>query len=150
MHWQIFSMGLYSARSSAVAVKGVVGQQFSGSLRAGNFSLTAGFPVSTLVQGIPVSAGDLQARPSAFVLFQNFPNPFNPTTALRYELPTTSMVTLTVYDILGREVALLVKEKKNAGRYEVKFDAAGLSSGVYFYRIEAEDFVQVKKLHVIR
>jgi chitinase len=85
-----------------------------------------------------------------FVLFNNYPNPFNPSTTIRYELPKTSQVILSVYDILGREVSVLVNERKDAGVHEVKFDAAGLASGVYFYRLQAGNFVQTRKLLLVR
>jgi hypothetical protein len=73
----------------------------------------------------------------AITLHQNYPNPFNPTTVISYQLPVASDVKLVVYDLLGREVRVLVNERKNAGSYEVKFDASGPSSGVYFYRLQA-------------
>ena len=90
------------------------------------------------------------AVPDQFTLHQNYPNPFNPGTTIRYELPRTSMVKLGVFDVLGRVVSVPVNERKNAGSHEVKFDAAGYSSGVYFYRMQAGDFEQVKKLTVVR
>jgi N-acetylneuraminic acid mutarotase len=74
--------------------------------------------------------------PKHFVLEQNFPNPFNPTTVVSYQLPVASDVRLAVYDMLGREVSVLVNERKEAGVHEVKFDGTSLASGVYFYRIE--------------
>lgn len=88
--------------------------------------------------------------PTIYALEQNFPNPFNPSTTIKFELPKTSHVTLTVYDVLGREVSLLVNEKKNAGSYHVKFDGSNLASGVYFYRIQAGDFVQTKRLLLLK
>jgi Secretion system C-terminal sorting domain len=81
---------------------------------------------------------------------QNYPNPFNPTTIITFELPTSPHLSLTVCDILGREVSLLVNEKKDAGVHEVKFDAAGLASGVYFYRLVAGSYVDTRKLLPIR
>lgn len=89
-------------------------------------------------------------RPENFHLYQNYPNPFNPTTTIRYGLPRSSAVRLSVYDILGREVTVLVDERKGAGSYEVKFDASGLASGVYFYRIQAGDFAEAKSLVVLK
>jgi photosystem II stability/assembly factor-like uncharacterized protein len=88
--------------------------------------------------------------PDGFSLSQNYPNPFNPSTTIKFELPKSSMVQLSVYDILGREVSVLVNERKNAGSYHVRFDGAGLSSGVYFYRIKTGDFTQTRKLCLIR
>jgi hypothetical protein len=88
--------------------------------------------------------------PLTYELCQNYPNPFNPTTSVTYRLPAASDVRLVVYDILGREVSVLVNERKNAGSYEVKFDAPGLSSGVYFYRLQAGDFVQTHKMLFVR
>ena len=88
--------------------------------------------------------------PGGARLFQNYPNPFNPSTTMKFELPKTSMVRLSVCDILGREVSVLVNERKNAGSYEVKFDASGLASGVYFYRLQAGAFVQTRRLLFLR
>jgi plastocyanin len=88
--------------------------------------------------------------PASFQLLQNYPNPSNPSTTIKYELPKASQVSLTVYDILGRVVSVLVNEKKEAGVYEVKFDASGLSSGVYFYRLIAGSNVQTRKLMLLR
>jgi len=81
---------------------------------------------------------------------QNYPNPFNPSTTIKYELPRASQVTLTVYDILGREVSVLVNERKNAGVYEVKFDGSRLSSGMYYYRIIAGDYVASRKMLILK
>ena len=95
--------------------------------------------------------------PDRYELFQNFPNPFNATTTIKYAIPKTVSVELKVFDILGREVNSLVNETKNAGYYEVEFDASSLASGVYFYRIKATpiggqagDFVQTKKMILLK
>ena len=88
--------------------------------------------------------------PSHYVLSQNYPNPFNPSTTIKYELPKASQVTLSVFDILGREVSVLANERKNAGVHEVKFDGSNLASGVYFYRIQAGDFIQTKRLLLLK
>ena len=85
-----------------------------------------------------------------YVLCQNFPNPFNPSTTIKYELPKASQVSLTVYDVLGRGVSVLVNERTDAGVHEVKFGGSGLSSGVYFYRIQAGSFVQTRKLSLLK
>ena len=88
--------------------------------------------------------------PSEYGLYQNFPNPFNPLTTIRYQIPKLSHVKLTVYDILGNLVAELVNEEKSPGEYSVSFNASSLASGVYFYRIEAGNFVQSKKLMILK
>ncbi len=97
------------------------------------------------------------AMPAEFRLEQNYPNPFNPSTniaytvgGIRHQVSGISNVRLSVYDILGREVAVLVNENKMPGAYKVRFDASGLSSGVYFYRLEAGTFVQTRKLVLLR
>jgi hypothetical protein len=88
--------------------------------------------------------------PKVFSLSQNYPNPFNPSTTIKYEVPKQSLVKLIVYDVLGREVATLVNTVKSAGRYEANFDASVLSSGVYFYRMESGEFIDVKKMLLIK
>ena len=87
---------------------------------------------------------------SQIVLYQNYPNPFNPSTVLRYQLPVASRVRLVVYDMLGKEVAVLVNEKKEPGSYQVQFDGRGLSSGLYFYRMEAGDFASAKRMLLLK
>jgi hypothetical protein len=88
--------------------------------------------------------------PDSYNLAQNFPNPFNPTTSIRYSIPKRSNVTLKVYDILGNEVANLVNEEKDQGVYTVNFNAIGLSSGIYFYTLRAEGFIQTKKMLLLK
>ncbi|MDO8550393.1 MAG: T9SS type A sorting domain-containing protein [Ignavibacteria bacterium] len=83
-------------------------------------------------------------------LSQNYPNPFNPFTTIKYQIPEDGIVTMKIYDILGKEVKTLVNEQKHSGRYEVQFDAGDLASGVYIYRIQVNDFVSVKKLMLLK
>lgn len=99
--------------------------------------------------------GNNSKVPQTFSLSQNYPNPFNPSTVIRYQVSEASKVTLKIYDILGREVAVLVKNgEKPAGTYEVTFNASTLSSGTYFYRLEAisptGEFVQTKKMLLMK
>jgi hypothetical protein len=89
-------------------------------------------------------------RPVEYSLRQNYPNPFNPSTTIRYEVPWASHVTITVYDMLGRQVSVLVNEMREAGVHEVKFDASNLASGVYFYFLRAGSFVDTKRLLLLR
>ena len=99
----------------------------------------------------PVSVEQINSViPQNFNLAQNYPNPFNPSTKISWQSPVSSHQTLKVYDVLGNEVATLVDEFRNAGTYEVTFEAAQLSSGIYFYRLQAGDFVQTKKMILIK
>jgi hypothetical protein len=88
--------------------------------------------------------------PQDFVLFQNYPNPFNPSTTIEFTLPHSSMVTLKIFNILGEEVSTLVSEELSTGKYEYKWDAADMVSGVYLYKITAGDFEQTKKLILLK
>ena len=87
--------------------------------------------------------------PSEFKLFQNFPNPFNPKTNIEFSIPKSEFVTLKVYNALGEEVATLVSEKLAAGQYKYDWDASGLASGVYLYKLQTENFVEIKKMLLI-
>ncbi|MBI4429797.1 MAG: T9SS type A sorting domain-containing protein, partial [Ignavibacteriales bacterium] len=99
---------------------------------------------------VPVATG-VETRPNndvleRFSLSQNYPNPFNPSTEIQFSLSRKSYVTLTIFDLLGREVATLISEELSAGSYSTHWDAAGLPSGVYLYRLQAGAFVETKKL----
>jgi hypothetical protein len=83
---------------------------------------------------------------SEFILNQNYPNPFNPTTTISYQIPEKRFVTISVYDVLGNEIATLVNKEQPAGKYDVEFDATRLSSGVYFYRLQAGSYFKIKKM----
>lgn len=115
------------------------------------FAATIGWVVANggLITGIGNNTSVLNL-PDNFNLSQNYPNPFNPTTKINYTLPTSGLVTLKVYDILGKEVASLVNEVKTSGRYEVQFNASNLSSGTYFYRLETGKFVETKKMLLLK
>jgi hypothetical protein len=104
-------------------------------------------PIAEMITSVETSSGGI---PTVFELSQNYPNPFNPSTTIKFELPKSSDVRLSVFDMLGREVSALVKERRDAGVHEVKFDGSNLASGVYFYRIQAGDFVQTRKLLLVR
>jgi len=102
------------------------------------------------VQTVTSVDNSTQNIPSRFILEQNFPNPFNPTTLINWQSPVSSHQTLTVYDVLGNEVATLVDEYKAAGSYNVEFDASGLSSGIYFYKLQAGSYVETKKMILMK
>jgi len=88
--------------------------------------------------------------PRDFALLGNYPNPFNPTTTLAFNLPRASQVQLAVFDLTGRHVATLVDGWQDAGRHQVIFDASDLSSGIYFYRLQAEEFSAVQKMVLLK
>ncbi len=88
--------------------------------------------------------------PNKYLLHQNYPNPFNPKTNIKYQLSQTKNVTLTVYDILGKMVNILVNQKQNPGIYEIIFDGSNLASGVYYYRLTAGDFTDIKSMIMIK
>jgi hypothetical protein len=125
-----------------------------------SFSIThpGGFPnvgsifvVDDLTLGATTGISDLpNAMPKAFGLGQNYPNPFNPTTTILYEVPEQSRVILTVTDLLGREVGVVVNQVQSAGRYKAVFDASALTSGVYYYRLTAGSFVKTNKMVLVR
>ncbi len=93
---------------------------------------------------------EVEIAPSAYSLSQNYPNPFNPVTSIKYQLPANAFVSINIYDVLGNEVAALINEVKPAGSYELQFDASALTSGVYFYRLQAGDFIDVKKMILMK
>ena len=89
-------------------------------------------------------------RPDKLLLSQNYPNPFNPATIIDYYIPKESFVQLRIYDLLGKEIFVLVNEKKKAGSYSIQFNATGLASGIYFYTLTSDGHSEVKKMHVLR
>ncbi|MCX6150335.1 MAG: ice-binding family protein [Ignavibacteriales bacterium] len=89
-------------------------------------------------------------RPLEYVITQNYPNPFNPTSAIRYAIPKIDFVKISIYDMLGKEIKVLVNEEKTPGNYEIIFDAKELASGIYFYKINAGEFSQIKKMILMK
>jgi hypothetical protein len=103
--------------------------------------------VQTLLTGSAVNVGE---APHGFALHQNYPNPFNPSSTIGFDLPVRSHVTLTVFDILGQQLLQLINGEVEAGYHDVRLEGTNLSSGVYFYRLRAGDFVQTKRLLLVR
>jgi len=101
---------------------------------------------------------NLAVTPEDFNFAQNYPNPFNPSTTISYSIPNSSFVTIKVFDVLGNEIAQLVNEEKSVGVYEITFDASGLSTGTYFYQVQAigtssgagRSFVETRKMILIK
>ncbi|MEO8209622.1 MAG: T9SS type A sorting domain-containing protein, partial [bacterium] len=97
-----------------------------------------------------IAANSISQTPEMFSLSQNYPNPFNPTTKINYSLPVSNFVSIKIFDVLGKEVVNLINERQNAGTYSVEFNAGNLSSGVYFYRIDAGEFTDIKRMVLIK
>jgi len=104
-------------------------------------------PLSEMITSVGGSSDGLVTN---FALEQNFPNPFNPSTTIRYSIPISEFVTLKVYDVLGNEVATLVNEEKPVGTYEVEFSSERLSSGIYYYELRAGQFTQTRKMIILK
>jgi len=139
--WTSVNRGLGDPEVLSLAVVGstlLAGTEIGGLWRA---------PLSDIVASAP---DESREAPETSTLFQNYPNPFNPRTMISFRLSAASDIRLTVYDMLGKEVAILINERKSPGSYEVPFDASGLSSGVYVCRLTAEQFVQARKMTVVR
>jgi Tfp pilus assembly protein PilX len=112
------------------------------------------FPSWFYPDGPPNSIQEKDVVPGSFKLNQNYPNPFNPVTIINYQLQSSSDVKLTVYDVLGKEIETLINKKQSAGSYNITFNATGLASGIYYYRIEAlsldENFIQTRKMMILK
>jgi hypothetical protein len=107
--------------------------------------------VKFLYTYIPVTSAGEELNPiNSYSLSNNYPNPFNPTTSIQYAIGSRQFVSLKVYNILGTEIETLVNEEKSAGNYELNWNAANLPSGVYFYKLQAGDFVQTKKMILLK
>jgi endo-1,4-beta-xylanase len=120
-------------------------------VRADSTGRPAFFWMAQYVKDNPVSVSESPSMlPAEFELGQNYPNPFNPATVVSSQLSVVSDVRLVIYDVLGREVSVLVNERRSAGTYRDVFDGTGLASGVYFYRLQAGNFVQTRKMILVK
>ena len=117
-------------------------------LYAGTYDYGVCFrPISDLFVGVK----DISKQyPAGFVLKQNYPNPFNPSTKISFEIPYSGNVTIKIFDLLGREIKVLLDEYKQRGTYTIDFDASEISSGVYFYRLKSNNFSSTKKMILLR
>ncbi len=145
-----FDMGFAEQKSSNTMVRAIAGQSFAGTSKQLNAQIVSSLLGDTAFRAAPVGVEQVDQVPMQFALEQNYPNPFNPTTVISYQLPVAGKILLKVYDVLGREVATLVNEVKPAGNHSVQWNAQGRASGVYFYRLNTKDFVQAKKLLLLK
>jgi hypothetical protein len=102
------------------------------------------------VSAIIVGINDHAPIPETYALFQNFPNPFNPVTTIVYQIPKTGHITIDIYNVLGQVVEIIVDTKQVPGNYAVQWNAAKFESGIYFYRLKADNFVETKKLLLLK
>jgi len=101
-------------------------------------------------EDLPTGITINNAVANTYSLSQNFPNPFNPTTSINFSIPKDGLVKLIVFDVLGKEVATLLNKEQTAGNYQVTFDASKLTSGIYFYKLTSGDFIDVKKMLLVK
>jgi hypothetical protein len=99
---------------------------------------------------VPSNISETLDVPRSMKLFQNYPNPFNPSTIIEYLIPKLTFVTIKVYDALGKEVTTLVNEEKQTGKYKIEFEVGNLKSGIYFYQLKANDYIETKKMILLR
>ncbi len=132
--------------SHGVPIYGI-NTDFDGEPRGNDFSTDIG---ADEFEGTVTAIIGKSNEPTTFKLEQNYPNPFNPSTTIKYSIPKQSFVTLKVYDILGKEIAILVNEEKPAGLYEVNWNANNLASGVYLYQIKSGNYFETKKMILLR
>ncbi len=153
---KVGSSGTYAVIDSVAAnvsvytdAKGVPGNDYFYRVRGYNSFVTSAYSneVNLTITGIKANGTGI---PDKFDVSQNYPNPFNPTTIITYQVPVSSVVTLKVYDMLGKEIRTLVNERKSAGFYSAVFVASNLPSGVYFYRMQAGKYSETKKLTVLK
>lgn len=145
----VFASAAVHTSDSVKSMRGTFGQAFNGSPGDSSIAMNGGFwyQISEIVL---TGLDDTFVLPEDFELRQNYPNPFNPSTTIVFALPKAVKVQLRIYDVLGRTVATLVNEQMQAGQYEIKFEARGLPTGLYFYRIQAEKFVETRKMLLVK
>ena len=160
--WSSFSSAAGIVSSGNTAAAASVGESFIGVSQSGNVWMSAGFLPGITVQSGVTSVENETPVPLRFELHQNFPNPFNPSTTIMFEVPWQSRVTIAVYNLLGQRVATLVNDEKPSGRYSLMWngrndDGAPVATGIYFYRIHAESlsgqkqtFVETRKMILVK
>ena len=143
------SGGVLAATSTTYVHHATVGQMVIGDAQSTNYVLSSGFWVASgRLTG--AKTAEVPGIPTAYMLEQNYPNPFNPSTTIRYGVPHKSTVRLTLYSMLGQQIAELMNGEAEAGYHELRFNAAGYASGVYMYRLSAADWVQTRMMVLVK
>ena len=150
--WSAFDMGFtVASNASNISTKSVVGQLFVGPSSLANSRVDAGFLADTLIRGPVVAVREQDDIPSTFQLCQNFPNPFNPMTTIKFSVERTDRATLDIYNILGQHVMQLYDGLAEAGVYhKVRLDVLNLASGTYIYRLQSGERTQARKLLLLK
>jgi Secretion system C-terminal sorting domain len=144
----VFGNGGVPVSSAVYSINSTIGQTFIGAVENAGYQHDVGFWYSTRVY-VGIEAVEDQL-PKKFELYQNYPNPFNPVTNIKYAVPKPAHVRIEIYNILGQRVRTLLNEEKSPGYYVVGFDASSLASGFYIYRMQAEGFVDIRKMIVTK
>lgn len=145
----VFSNAAAQSGDSVKSMRGTVGQAFIYSTSDTAVVMNTGFWYQLSVI-ILTGLDDKIVIPERFDLRQNYPNPFNPSTTIEFALPKAVKVQLRIYDVLGRVVGTLVNEQLQPGKYEIKFEARDLPTGMYFYRFQADNFVETRKMLLVK
>ncbi|MCX7833328.1 MAG: T9SS type A sorting domain-containing protein, partial [Ignavibacteria bacterium] len=145
----------YGATWTTIApVAGVNGITHMEYIRVGQtvylYAISSSGAVMKLVDNVLVGVENNNNIPTEYKLEQNYPNPFNPTTTISFSLPKSAFVTIKVYDVLGKEIRTILSENKDAGNHSLLFDATDLPSGIYYYKIVANNFVDTKKMILLK
>ncbi len=151
--WFSHNMGFASSAAVTTTAKSAAGQAFVGTMQQGNTRITSGFLAYLLFRGPTVGVSEREddlAIPATYELQQNYPNPFNPGTTITFALPKPAQVTLKIFDVFGREVTTLAQGRFPAGWHQVTMALGQFSSGVYFYRLQADGFSQTRRLMLVK
>jgi hypothetical protein len=146
----VLSSGGEKSASAEFILSSTVGESFIGKTINATNQQNVGFWYVYKQSTITVVEEEQELLPTEFKLEQNFPNPFNPATTIKYAVPIKSNVLIKIYNIVGEEVAKLVNEEKDQGWYSLVFESSGLASGIYIYRMQAGTYVNTKKMILVK
>ena len=145
--WSSFNMGFAAPASSTTVVKSIVGQTFIGLIEIDNKRIEGGFlALASNVGIVGVDELLLSELPMTYNLKQNYPNPFNPETVIEYSLPKASEVLIGIFNLRGEEVIRILDKHQPAGIHRVTWNASNVASGIYFYKLQAGDYVESRKM----
>ena len=147
--WSSFNGGFGVSSSENSIVTSSAGFSFSGETKNGSTDIISGFLADYNL--IITDVKDKESLiPEVYRLNQNYPNPFNPSTKIKFSIPELSYVTIKIFDILGNEIETLINNEKPSGSYELTWNAGNLPSGIYFYQLKAGEFVETKKMILLK